>query len=151
LSLQFHLATGYFSMIPGPAFRRGFRWAALALLVGCGTRERFVFPVENPGDGDGPTTEITHPGFPDTVVTEGDLLIVQGRSYDPDGVDTVYFAVGGVNQGFAPILGEGKDTVDFSAQLSTIGHSGATVIFQAFGVDMLGQQGSIVSRQIHIE
>ena len=59
---------------------------------------------------------------------------------------------GGVlNQGFAPILGHGEDTVDFSGQLSTIGHSGATVTIQAYGVDVLGQQGSIVSRQIHIE
>ena len=138
-------------MIPERVFGRRVWWAALAVLAGCGTRERFVFPVENPGDGDGPTTEITHPGFADTVVTEGDLLVIQGRSYDPDGVDTVYFAVGGVNQGFAPVLGGGKDTVEFAAQLSTIGHSGATVIFQAFAVDMLGQQGSLASRQIHIE
>ena len=138
-------------MIPGRAFRRGIRWLALALLAGCGTRERFVFPSENPGDGQGPITEITQPATGDTVVTEGDLLIIQGRSYDPDGVDTVYIAVGGINQGFAPIDGEGQDTVDFAAQLSTIGHSGATVIVQAFGVDLLGQQGSIVSRQIHIE
>lgn len=138
-------------MIPERVFGPRVWWAALALLAGCGTRERFVFPVENPGDGDGPTTEITSPGFPDTVVTEGDLLIIQGRSFDPDGVDTVYFAVGGVNQGFAPVLGGGKDTVEFAAQLSTIGHSGATIIFQAFAVDLLGQQGSIVSRQIHIE
>ncbi|HET9725799.1 MAG TPA: hypothetical protein VFP28_02715 [Gemmatimonadales bacterium] len=123
----------------------------MAVLAGCGTRERFVFPTENPGNGTGPTTEITRPGVADTAVTEGDLLIIQGRSVDPDGVDTVYIAVGGVNQGFAPILGQGKDTVDFAAQLSTIGHSGATVIVQAYGVDLLGQQGSIVSRQIHIE
>jgi hypothetical protein len=151
LSLQFHLATGYFSMIPGRAFRRGVGWAALALMAGCGTRERFVFPVENPGDGQGPTTQISRPGTADTTVTEGDPLIIQGRSYDPDGVDTVYVAVGGINQGFAPKLGEGKDTVNFAAQLSTIGHSGATVIVQAFAVDLLGQQGSVVSRQIHIE
>jgi hypothetical protein len=151
LSLQFHLATGYFSMIPGRAFERRLWWTALAVLAGCGTRERFVFPVENPGDGAGPITVITEPATVDTVVTEGDLLIIQGRSIDADGVDTVYLAVGGVNQGFAPFLGEGKDTVDFAAQLSTIGHSGATVVVQAFGVDLLGQQGSIVSRQIHIE
>ena len=138
-------------MIPGRAFRRGFRWAALALLAACSTRERFVFPVENPGDGQGPVTVITRPGTADTVVREGDLLILQGRSIDADGVDTVYIAVGGINQGFAPIDGEGQDTVDFAAQLSTIGHSGATVFVQAFGVDLLGQQGSIVSRQIHIE
>ena len=138
-------------MTPGWVFRRRAGWAALAVLAGCGTRERFVFPTENPGNGTGPTTEITRPGVADTAVTEGDLLIIQGRSLDPDGVDTVYIAVGGVNQGFAPILGQGKDTVDFAAQLSTIGHSGATVIVQAYGVDLLGQQGSIVSRQIHIE
>jgi len=138
-------------MIAGRAFRRKTWWGALALLAACGTRDRFVFPVENPGDGEGPITEITHPAAADTAVTEGDPLIIQGRSYDADGVDTVYIAVGGINQGFPPILGEGKDTVEFAAQLSTIGHSGATVIVQAFGVDRLGQQGSLVSRQIHIE
>ncbi|HKT58406.1 MAG TPA: hypothetical protein VJQ46_00045 [Gemmatimonadales bacterium] len=138
-------------MTPGWAFRRGMRWLALAFLAGCGTRERFVFPSENPGDGSGPTTEITHPAAADTAITEGDLLVIQGRAFDSDGVDTVYLAVGGINQGFAPILGQGKDTVDFAAQLSTIGHSGATVIVQAYGVDLLGQQGSVVSRQIHIE
>jgi hypothetical protein len=147
LSLQFHPATGYFSMIPG----RAFRWAALAVLAGCGTRDRLTFPSENPGDGDGPTTQITRPGSADTVVTEGDLLIVQGRSFDADGVDTVYIAVGGISQGFAPILGQGKDTVNFAVQLSTINNSGATVIVHISGVDLLGQQGDIVSRQIHIE
>jgi hypothetical protein len=134
-------------MIPG----RAFRWAALAVLVGCGTRDRLIFPTENPGDGEGPTTEILRPASHDTAVTEGDLLIVQGRSYDPDGMDTVYIAVGGVNQGFAPIRGEGEDTVDFAVQLSTINNGGATVIVQVYGVDLLGQQGSIASRQIHIE
>jgi len=125
--------------------------SALALVVGCGTRERFVFPTENPGNGVGPVTQITHPATADTAVTEGDLLIIEGRSFDPDGVDTVYLAVGGVSQGFAPFLGQGKDTVDFSAQISTIGHSGATVSVQAYAVDVLGQQGTTDSRQIHIE
>jgi hypothetical protein len=134
-------------MIPGQAFR----WAALAVLVGCGTRDRLIFPTENPGDGQGPTTEILRPAIHDTAVTSGDLLIVQGRTSDADGVDTVYIAVGGTNQGFAPILGEGKDTVDFAVQLSTINISGATVIVQIYGVDLLGDQGGIVSRQIHVE
>jgi hypothetical protein len=124
---------------------------ALAVLAACGERERLTFPTENPGDGHGPTTEITRPAAPDTAVTEGDLLIIQGRTYDADGVDTVYVAVGGVNQGFSPIQGGGKDTVDFALQLSTISHSGATVIVQVYGVDLLGQQGGLVSRQIHIE
>jgi hypothetical protein len=134
-------------MIPG----RAFRWAALAALVSCGERDRLVFPDENPGDGSGPTTEITQPAVPDTVVIEGDLLILRGRTYDADGVDTVYFEVGGTSQGFSPIQGEGKDTVDFALQLSTLNHSGAVVVVRVHGVDLLGQQGSPVSRQIRIE
>ena len=134
-------------MIPG----RAIRWAALAALVSCGERDRLVFPVENPGDGSGPTTEITQPGADDTVVVEGDLLILRGRTYDADGVDTVYFEVGGANQGFSPIEAEGKDTVDFALQLSTLNLGGATVVVRIHGVDVLGQQGSPVSRQIRIE
>jgi hypothetical protein len=147
LSLQFHPATVYFSMIPG----RAFWWAAVAVLAACAERERITFPTENPGDGRGPTTVITQPAAADTAVTEGDLLIIEGRTYDADGVDTVYIAVGGINQGFQPRLGQGQDTVDFALQLSTIGHSGATVTVQIYGVDLFGDQGSIVSRQIHIE
>ena len=134
-------------MIPG----RAFRWAGLAALVSCGERDRLVFPVENPGDGSGPTTEINHPAASDTVVIEGDLLILRGRTYDADGVDTVYFEVGGANQGFSPLQGEGEDTVDFALQLSSLGLSGATVVVRIHGVDLLGQQGSPVSRQIRIE
>jgi hypothetical protein len=134
-------------MIPG----RVFRWVALASVVGCGTRERLTFENENPGDGKGPTTEITQPASADTVVIEGDPLILRGRSFDPDGMDTIYVAIGGINQGFAPILGQGRDTVNFALQLSTFGNSGATVVVQAYGVDLLGSQGGIVSRQIHIE
>ena len=134
-------------MIPG----RAFRWAALAALVSCGERDRLIFPVENPGDGSGPTTEISQPGAPDTVVIEGDLLIVRGRTYDADGVDTVYFEVGGANQGFSPMQGEGEDTVEFALQLSTLSLGGATVIVRVHGVDVLGDQGNPVSRQIRIE
>lgn len=134
-------------MIPG----RAFRWAALAALVSCGERDRLVFPVENPGDGTGPTTEINHPAADDTVVVEGDLLVVRGRTYDADGVDTVYFEVGGANQGFSPIAAPGRDTVDFALQFSTLNLGGATVVVRVHGVDMLGQQGSPVSRQIRIE
>ena len=130
---------------------RAFRWGALALLMGCGQRDRLTFPVENHGDGQGPVTEITQPAQPDTVVIEGDLLIIQGRAFDPDGIDTVYFEVGGIGQGFAPIAGEGADTVNFALQLSTLNHSGATVILRAYGVDRLGDQGGPASRQIRIE
>ncbi|HUR95064.1 MAG TPA: hypothetical protein VMY76_10800 [Gemmatimonadales bacterium] len=134
---------------------RAIRWVVLglgtALTVSCGERDRLTFPSENPGDGDGPSTEITHPARADTVVIEGDLLIIEGRTFDADGVDTVYFEVGGANQGFSPVRGEGADTVPFALQLSTLNLSGATVLFRAYGVDLLGSQGPIVSRQIHIE
>jgi hypothetical protein len=133
------------------AFRQGFWWAALAFVAACGERDRLTFPNENPGDGVGPVTEITHPSAPDTVVTDGDLLIIQGRAFDPDGVDSIYFDVGGVNQGFAPINGEGADTVNFALQISTLGSSGATIVLQAYGVDLLGGQGALVSRQIRVE
>ena len=130
---------------------RAIWWGAVAVLAACGQRDRLTFPTENPGDGSGPTTEITHPAVPDTVVIEGDLLIVQGRTYDADGVDTIYVEVGGANQGFAPIQGGGADTVDFALQLSTLNLSGATVSLRIYGVDLLGDQGAPVSRQIRIE
>lgn len=130
---------------------RAFWWGALAVLTGCSQRDRLTFPTENPGDGQGPVTEITRPGVSDTVVIEGDLLILQGRTYDADGVDTVYFEVGGINQAFAPITGGGADTVDFALQLSTLNNSGATVSVRIHGVDLLGVQGAPANRLIRIE
>jgi hypothetical protein len=147
VSLQFHLATGYFSMIPG----RAFRWAALAALMGCGERDRLVFPVEDPGDGEGPTTEVNRPMASDTLVFDGDLLSVQGRAYDPDGVDAIFIEIGGANQEFAPIQGEGEDTVAFALQLSTLGLAGATVVVRIHAVDLLGDVGASVNRQIRVE
>jgi hypothetical protein len=149
-------------MVPGAfrgasrqAFRRCCRlslcWAGLALAAGCGERERLTFPVEDPGDGQGPFTEISQPSVPDTLVFDGDLVTIQGRAIDSDGIDSVYFELGGVNQSFAPIDGEGADTVNFALQLSTLSFSGSTVVFQAYGVDLLGDQGGRVSRQIRIE
>jgi hypothetical protein len=134
-------------MIPG----RAFRWAALAALVSCGERDRLVFPVENPGDGVGPTTEVNQPGVSDTLVSEGELLIVRGRAYDPDGVDAIFIEIGGANQEFSPIQGEGQDTVAFALQLSTLGLGGVTVAVRIFSVDLLGDQGSSVNRQIRVE
>ena len=138
-------------MIPGRVFRRTLAGLGAAVAIGCGTRERLTFPTENPGDSKGPTTDIIQPGSADTVVVEGDLVFVQGRCTDPDGVDTVYVSVQGLSQSFGPILGEGQDTVDFSVSLSTINHGGATAFVQIYGVDLLGDHGSIVSRQIHVE
>jgi hypothetical protein len=125
-------------------------WAALLLLTGCGERERLTFPAEDPGDGEGPFTEFIRPEVDDTVVSDGDLLLIQGRTIDPDGVATVYFEVGGARESFAPLKGEGADTVNFSLQISTLNLSGATVVVQAYGVDLLGDQGGPDSRLIRI-
>jgi hypothetical protein len=76
---------------------------------------------------------------------------VQGRSIDPDGIDSVYIGIQGLNQNFDPILGQGRDTVAFAVPLSTISHSGATVFVQIYAVDLLGDRGMTVSRQIHIQ
>ena len=129
--------------------RRAYRWAVVALAAGCGTRDRLTFESQNPADG--PVTELTQPGLDDTTVIAGNLLLIQGRSYDPDGVDTIYVTVTGANETFAPILGQGRDTVPFAVQLSTSHHSGETMLLQAYGVDVLGAKGSVVARQIHIE
>ena len=130
---------------------RAFWWGALAVLTGCGQRDRLTFPTENPGDGQGPVTEIIQPGVTDTTVIEGDLLILRGRTYDADGVDTVYFEVGGINQGFSPLIGGGADTVDFALQLSTLNNGGATVSVRVHGVDLVGVQGAVATRVIRIE
>ena len=126
-------------------------WAAAGFLVACGERDRLTFPEPNPGNGSGPFTNVTRPAVTDTTVIEGDLLVLSGYSLDPDGVDTVYFEVSGAGQGFAPLLGQGDDSVPFAIQLSTLGNSGGTIVVQAFAVDVFGQRGSSALRQIHIE
>jgi hypothetical protein len=147
MSLQFHSETGYFSSM----VRWGLGWLAAGVLVGCGARDRLTFPVENPGNGSGPFTNIIRPGVADTAVIEGDLFILSGYSVDPDGVDSVYFEASGAGQGFAPLKGQGADSVPFALQISTIGNSGTTIVIRAFGVDKLGDRGAAVIRQIRIE
>jgi hypothetical protein len=133
--------------------RRAVWWLVLALIGGCAERERLTFPVDtgNNGDGVGPVTSIDKPGAFDTVLVEGDRFVLSGHTVDPDGVDTVYFDVSGLNASFAPLRGEGADTVSFGLPLSTIGFSGATVLVRIHGVDMLGNVGQSVSRQLHIQ
>lgn len=146
MSLQFRPRSGYFSMVP----MRAIWWGTLAVLAGCGERERLTFPTENPSSGSGPITEIFQPDAADTVVPDGDLLLVQGRSRDPDGVDIVVFEVVGVNQGFSPLDAGGADTVHFGLQLSTASHTGDTASIRIYAVDLLGDTGRAATRQIRI-
>jgi Bacterial Ig domain len=127
------------------------RWVGLALLLaGCDERARLTFPSDEPGDEVGPVTTIDHPGR-DTVIVEGDLVVLAGRTHDNSGVDTVYFMIAGSNQTFLPFAAEGEDTVTFGLPISTIGLSGSTVTVEILGVDLEGHRGSSATRRLSIE
>jgi hypothetical protein len=121
-----------------------------ALATGCDERDRLTFPT--PGDGIGPVTTIDQPNGSDTTVSAGPDFFVNGRTIDPDGVDTVYFLVTGGNQSFQPFRpNPPTDTVRFGLPLTTIGHEGDTILVQVHGVDSQGNQGGVSSRQIVVE
>jgi hypothetical protein len=147
MSLQFPSRSGYFSSLA----RRYFVWAVVGLVVACSERDRITFPESSQGDGHGPVTFITDPGTSDTTVVEGDLFFVRGYSADNDGVDTVYFETSGAAQSFSPLLGQGEDTVNFSLEFSSLGHSGGTVTVRIYAVDQFGVSGAAALRQIHIQ
>jgi hypothetical protein len=122
--------------------------ALLAVLVAaCQDRDRITF--SEPSDGVGPVTTIDRPNGPDTTVDEGPQFIVQGKTIDLDGVDTVYFLVIGGNQGFQPFQPRPPtDTVNFGVPISTSGLAGKTMIIQIHGVDSQGNQGAPSTRSI---
>jgi hypothetical protein len=128
--------------------RRAWLAALLVVLVtGCGERDRLTFA--EPSDGIGPVTTIDRPNGADTTVDAGPQFIVQGKTIDLDGVDTVYFLVIGGNQGFQPFPPRPPtDTVSFGVPLSTSGLSGKTMIIQIHGVDSQGNQGAPATRSI---
>jgi Bacterial Ig domain len=131
-------------------YSRATTWVGLALLLaGCDERERLTFP-STPGDEIGPVTVIDHPGR-DTVIVEGDQVVLAGRTFDDSGVDTVYFLMSGSNQTFPPVAAEGDDTVTYGLPISTIGLSGFTVTVEILGVDLEGHRGSGTIRRLSIE
>lgn len=147
MSLQFRSRSGYFSSM----VRSCIPWVIVGLLAGCGERDRLTFPMEHPGDGSGPFTNITRPAATDTVVAEGDILILTGYSIDPDGIDSVFFEVSGASQSFSPQKGEGADSVPFALQISTLGNTGGTILVRAYAVDGVGDRGSASVRSISIQ
>jgi hypothetical protein len=130
--------------------KRAILLVAFTLLLGCDERERLTFPNDQPGDDEGPVTTITTPSA-DSFLTEGDAFILDGRSVDRDGVDTVYFEVFGTGQAFVPLEGGGEDTVTFGIPIPTIGLSGTTVIVRVRAVDRVGNEGLAAVRQLTIE
>jgi hypothetical protein len=121
----------------------------LVAILGCGQRDRFVFPTQS--DGIGPVTIIEQPAQGDTTIDAGPPFFLNGRTLDTNGVDTVYFLVTGGNQGFPPLIpSPPSDTVRFGLPVSTAGHSGETVEVQVFGVDADQNRGAPAVRQIKI-
>jgi hypothetical protein len=117
------------------------------LAAACQERDRLTFP--DPGDGIGPVTMIDQPNASDTTVDAGADFVVNGRTVDPDGVDTVYFLVIGGNQNFSPFRpSPAADTVRWGLPLSTTGRAGSTITVQVHGVDIQGNQGAPSTRQV---
>ena len=130
-------------------WRRLAAGSALLLSIACDDRERLTFPT--PSDGVGPVTTIDQPNSADTTVFPGSDLFINGRTVDPDGVDSVYFFVIGGNQNFHPFHPNPASTsVTFGLPVTTFGHSGETFEVQVYGVDALGNRGGTSSRLIHV-
>jgi hypothetical protein len=132
-----------------PRGRKRARLAAvlMVLVAACQERDRLTFP--DPGDGVGPVTMIDQPNASDTTVDAGADFLVDGRTVDLDGVDTVYFLVTGGNQNFHPFRpSPPTDTVRWGLPLSTSGRSGSTITVQVYGVDLQGNQGAPSTRQV---
>jgi hypothetical protein len=121
----------------------------LALLLGCGERERLVFGPDQE-DREGPTSQINPPST-DTTLSEGDEFVLGARTVDPSGVETVFIEVEGANLSYLPLDGEGEDTLNFAVTLPTLGLSGRTIVIGVHGVDVIGNVGPTVTRRLTIE
>lgn len=121
----------------------------MALLIGCGERERLTFETD-PDDRVGPSSHVDPPSK-DTTLTEGDTFVIGARTWDESGVDTVYIQVEGANLNYLPLGAQGVDTFDFAISLPTIGLSGRTITVGVFGVDVIGNIGPTVSRRLTIQ
>ena len=121
----------------------------IALLVGCEERQRLTFESD-PEDRLGPSTQIDPPSR-DTTLTEGDPFVVGARSVDTSGVDSIFIDVDGAGLSYPPIEAHGADTVSFAINLPTLGLSGRTVRVTMYGVDVIGNIGLTVTRQLTIE
>jgi hypothetical protein len=128
--------------------RGGALAAALLLLAGCSERERLTFP--DAGDQQGPVTTIDRPGIAETTITAGPDFVVNGRTVDPDGVDTVRFFVIGGSDNTPPFVG-GGDSVRFGLPVSTASHQGDTLDVEIYGVDSQGNRGASAFRRLFVK
>ena len=126
-------------------------WLAVALIAGCGERERLTFQgPDGPEDETAPVALIDDPGQ-DTIVTEGPQFLVGAQVTDAGGVDTVYVDLEGSDHVLLPLQGNGLDTVLVGIPITTLGNHGVTVTVQVFGVDLAGNRGQRAIRKLTIE
>jgi hypothetical protein len=126
---------------------------AAVLTTSCSERERLTFPTApDPNDGIGPVTTIDQPNGADTTVSAGPIFFVNGRSIDPDGVDSVYFFVIGGSDNTPPLSpSPPADTVTFGLPITTSGHAGDTIEVFIHGVDLRGNSGPSASRRVAVQ
>ena len=126
-------------------------WLAVALIAGCGERDRLTFQgPDGPEDKTPPVALIDDPGQ-DTVLTEGPEFLVGAQVTDASGVDTVYVDLEGTDHELLPFQGNGLDTVLVGIPIITNGNQGVTVTVQVFGVDVAGNRGQRAIRKLTIE
>lgn len=121
--------------------------AGLALAA-CTDRERLTFPAET--DGHGPITFIDTPDRPEITVPAGPGTPLNGKTIDPDGVDTVYIVLLGGNENFPPFSTGNRDTVHFGVTINTTGLGGDTMFVLVFGTDKQGNRGDTAIRRIAV-
>ena len=126
-------------------------WLAVALIAGCGERDRLTFQgPDGPEDDTPPVALIDDPGQ-DTVVSQGPQFLVGAQVSDAGGVDTVYVDLEGADHELLPLQGNGQDTVLVGIPIVTAGNRGVTVTVQVFGVDLAGNRGQRAIRKVTIE
>lgn len=124
---------------------------AVALVVSCGERGRLLFEPESV-DGAGPTTIIDDPDVAEVRVPAGPGVRISGRTYDPDGVDTVYIFVLNGNENFRPLTPlTPTDTVRYGFPVSTNRSAGDSLLVLVFGTDAFGNRGDTAVRRIIVE
>ena len=120
-------------------------------LLACDTRDRLIFE-QNDGPAQGPTTFIDNPAVGEVRVSVGDVVLLAGRSIDPDGVDSVYFVVLGAPLSFSPFSPTAPDdTISFGIPIPTIGSGGDSILVMVFATDAVGTRGDTAVRRLIVD
>src|SRR4051794_20679512 len=123
-------------------------WLALALIAGCGERDRLTFQgPDGPEDKTPPDALIDDPGQ-DTVIAEGPEFLVGAQVSDAGGVDPVFVDLGGPDHELPPPQGNGQDPVLVGIPNVPAGNRGLNGTVQVFRVDSAGNRGQRAIRKL---